>query len=659
MSGYPTPSESTGSRSSSSEHEKQVKRRRVQDDRGRSDVPTPPADTPMAQEGYSMQKFRVGVPPLQILPLETIRIDKDNEVAAAVWAKIPIFKFTCIAGKHITLMGTGTDAFEFAYRTIEGQAPTAEHMTLCVKAEWTDGCSRVWVEAANTIRASLRGNPITSAVRVEFISWQLFRPRFTEPLRHDDPIVNAWPQLRREIHRLLNQSQLVSQNWLAIMVIRRGYIEPETEENNGIEPSEDTSVVLLVIMSYDIDPHQWAPQQREIKRLLVQSGLHFVQVEFERGSNDHLAFPLRPPTKPDRHNHAMTAPYDFKIVLGVDCGPARYFEVDKTGQEIPGPNGTVGGIVLVTKSDGTVKKMAVLNYHVARDLLEGSSFTQGVPDPVHADAPPNSELEFVDRNGMRPNTLDTTKMVLESPSRKKHNYTLQKLKNDIQDLHDLLANTDDPEALQADIKILEDEYNDRKKFFDDGKHILGKLWMASGFTRRTSYNGRLDWALVEFQDDSRIGSNKTPRRDQFPIPSRARGDLIEKNLRGVTTCNDVAARAEVFKIGSRTGLTRGSYEELKIDVNFPTHDRPYGMQSSSEHSFVYKGDTNPQPFCNHGDSGSFFWTGRLHLIGQFHGGPKAETLTEGSLMYATDAEELLKDMNDFAGPEYTITMATD
>ncbi|KAL8657111.1 MAG: hypothetical protein Q9226_002244 [Calogaya cf. arnoldii] len=659
MSGYPNPSESSGSRSSSSEYEFQVKRRRVQDDRGRSDIPTPPPDTPIAQEGYSMQKFRVGVPPLQILPLETIKIDEDNEVVAAVWAEIPIFKWTCTIN-HITLLGTGTDAFEFVYRTVEGQAPTAEHMILCVKAEWTDGCSRVWAAAANTIRASLRGNPITSAVRVEFISWQLFRPRFTEPLRDDDPIVNAWPQLRPEIHRLLNQSQLVSQNWLAIMVIRRGYIQPETEENNGVELTGDTSVVLLVITSYDIDPHQWAPQAHEIKRLLVQSGLHFVQVEFERGSNDHLAFPLLPPTKPDRHNHAMIAPYDFKIVLGVDCGPARYFEVDgQTGQGIPDPNGTVGGIVLVTKSDGTVKKMAVLNYHIARDVLEGSSFTQGVQDPVHADAPPNSELEFVDRNGLRPNARDTTHMLLESPSRKKHNYTLQYLEKEMQECRDDLATTNDPEALQADLKILEDKYNDRKKFFDDGKHILGKLWMASGFTRRTSYNGRLDWALVEFQDDSRIGSNRTPRREQFPIPSLARTDLIEKNLRGVTNCNNVAARAEVFKIGSRTGVTRGSYDKLKTDVNFPAHDRPYGMQSSSEHSFVYKGDTNPQPFCNHEDSGSFFWTGRRDLIAQFHGGPKAETLTEGSLMYATDAEELLKDMNDFAGPEYTITMATD
>ena len=74
------------------------------------------------------------------------------------------------------------------------------------------------------------GNPITSAVRVEFIIWELFGPRFTEPLEEDHPIVDTWPQLRPEIDQLLNKSRFVSQNWPTIMVIRRGYNEPETED---------------------------------------------------------------------------------------------------------------------------------------------------------------------------------------------------------------------------------------------------------------------------------------------------------------------------------------------------------------------------------------------------------------------------------------------
>lgn len=345
----------------------------------------------MALEGYSLQKFRVGLPPLQILPLETTPIPDDNEVAVAVWENWRTFKFTCTV-RGIPLDGVGSEAFEFVYRTVEDQAPAAEHMTLCVKALWSEGCSESWLQAASAIRGTLRGNPITRAVRVEMISWQLTRPRFTEALEDDHPIVGAWPQIQPQIHSILGQSPIVRDSWQTIVVLRRGYITPESEDNWSDEP-DLTSVVLLIVMSYDINPWQWAAQEHGINQLLLQHGLSIVQVEFERGSNYQSVFTLRPPIKQEKTGDVIEGPYDFSIGLGADCGPARYFE-QAPGRPIAGPYGTVGGLVTVTKANGTHKKMAMLNYHVARDVFKGMTFaTAPNGDPVRADVPDNSELD--------------------------------------------------------------------------------------------------------------------------------------------------------------------------------------------------------------------------------------------------------------------------
>ena len=237
----------------------------------------------------------------------------------------------------------------------------------------------------------------------------------------------------------------------------------------------------------------------------------------------------------------------------------------------------------------------------------------------------------------------------------------------MQDLSQSIA--DDRTALNAatdpaDVAVLRarlaenlDEYTDKKLFFDDGKNLLGRVWLASGFTRRTSSNGRLDWALVAFDDAGRIGSNMMPASEDWPIPKKAPVDIAGKKSRGITSCQNITPVDEVFKVGSRTGFTRGEYAGVKFGVKIPAHDEDYGMGTSTEHCFVYEGNQN-RSFANRGDSGAWIWTRGANFVAQLHGGPRAETLAPGTLMYATDAEALLRDMNDMVGPDYTIRMAT-
>ena len=50
-----------------------------------------------------------------------------------------------------------------------------------------------------------------------------------------------------------------------------------------------------------------------------------------------------------------------------------------------------------------------------------------------------------------------------------------------------------------------------KGFYAGGNHKFGTVYAASGCTRRTPSNGRLDWALVKPLDDTRIGRNTYTR----------------------------------------------------------------------------------------------------------------------------------------------------
>ena len=95
-----------------------------------------------------------------------------------------------------------------------------------------------------------------------------------------------------------------------------------------------------------------------------------VKLENERGSNQTSTFPLRPPIKLDTTKSIIIgSPYSFSIGLTGDYELAKYFEL-VAGKPIAGPDGTVGGIMIVTKSDG-MEKMALLNYHDVGDVFEG------------------------------------------------------------------------------------------------------------------------------------------------------------------------------------------------------------------------------------------------------------------------------------------------
>ncbi|KAL8828359.1 MAG: hypothetical protein Q9170_006638 [Blastenia crenularia] len=187
---------------------------------------------------------------------------------------------------------------------------------------------------------------------------------------------------------------------------------------------------------------------------------------------------------------------------------------------------------------------------------------------------------LIDRRGMTIESIDTSTRLLESPSRRKHNHTMHDLVEGIHEARERLNIFTKPELkhkCHAKIIALQQEYNGKQDFFGAGRHMLGKPWLSSGYSCRTDHNGRLDWALIELDND-RIGSNRIPPEEAWPRPNSA--PIVSGRLvKGIALYMDVTARLGVYKIGPQKDLSVVKYSSLSSGV-LTTDDQRLELQIS-------------------------------------------------------------------------------
>ena len=205
------------------------------------------------------------------------------------------------------------------------------------------------------------------------------------------------------------------------------------------------------------------------------------------------------------------------------------------------------------------------------------------------------------------------------------------------------------------LNVFEGRSISTKIFFDKDKNTFGKLWAASGFSRRTRANSKLDWALIEFTRPSRLGTNTVPPPERWPKPELALSTLAGKTLRGVGSCDLDVDRKRVFKMGARTGLTYGKFNRLSHDVSWLV-DGESERRKSVEFLFVSKGE---QPFSLPGDSGALVFSRDRKFVGLVWGGPRNEQIVNSYPTFVTDAQALLKDMNDQLSGRYVLELAEE
>ena len=259
----------------------------------------------------------------------------------------------------------------------------------------------------------------------------------------------------------------------------------------------------------------------------------------------------------------------------------------------------------------------------------------------------------LDRNGMEPDFAKRDAMDLESPSRRKHNFTMHHFQNKLVRARQRFGLAD------PDVLRLQSRLDQKKTFFEEGKHLFGRPWAASGYGRRTNANGRLDWALIEFTKPNRLGKNTMPSRDEWPVPrSEAPIELVGQLLKGVSSCEDPFWRRKVYKKGAGTGLTKGKTNCIKDSVRMKSVDDRLNMGVSFEHVFIshwYQDNA----FAVAGDSGAMMFTNTGKFIGLVWGGPTGDLMKSATEIYVTDAATLLEDLNAHFQGKYRFELCED
>ena len=300
------------------------------------------------------------------------------------------------------------------------------------------------------------------------------------------------------------------------------------------------------------------------------------------------------------------------------------------------------------------------NTAAGRDILENTSSSV-------VDAPePGSDLEGFDKAGYGPKNQAKNECLLESPSRNKHNHTIAVLTKDIQERQELLqpgVGTMSPAqtyAVRQEITRLTASLTRNMAFFVSDRHEMGKLWVASGYCRRSHTNGRLDYALLDISAD-RQGVNKLPsletwrqKYDDQYCPS-----VSSSLLKGPPdySIRDIPSRPDaiVYKLGALSGHTAGVFSEYKTTCKV-ADDAHMQKGLSSEYVFVgceqksgggggssSSNNGKAHVFADRGDSGSVVFDKEGNLIGLLFTGQRPQNHSKGYTL-VTPIEDIINDL---------------
>ncbi|KAM0803699.1 hypothetical protein BDR22DRAFT_839649, partial [Usnea florida] len=239
--------------------------------------------------------------------------------------------------------------------------------------------------------------------------------------------------------------------------------------------------------------------------------------------------------------------------------------------------------------------------------------------------------------------FDRRKMTFESPSRRKHNFTIQYHDEQIQSRRSRSVSEAKRQLLDDLIADHERRRAQKVQFFDEERHKYGQLWMCSGLQQRTKSNGRLDIALIDVRS-TRMGDNTVPDVSAWPVdlaPTVACGKL----LHGLESCKEGVNLGPVFKVGSATRTTSGQFSGIKSDVRMEWDKRLGIKKHSTEYCFITRVAV---PFPSHGDSGSFLFGELGSWVGAAFGGSTKAGVRE-VLNYVMDAQDILDWINEMRG----------
>jgi len=632
---------------------------------------TEPSASDSSDEGtflISNIKFRVGAPPPQPLP-----VTSGTSVACKLVRDTLGTSLESQATRIALAEGVEPLSVELVARFVPGSTSDDSdgNATILIVARWNESSPPIWEKIVRGCKkfadASTRSEDLQVTVNVEMVAEELTLSKYISPVPSNeltDGLARDWPVITAKALDILDAYPATESRVTSISLFKLGFSR-DFDKN---------PLTVYISVDYESEESKWPPVVGEIQQLLHRypHNLH-LHLEHNTSSEFYPEFPLiEVAAEGEEKERKIDLGYDpyrkyKKLVdLGDDIGAGRYLKLShstsasKDSDTLRNPLiGTLGcWIEIKTIKEPQWTKYALTNYHVVRPAFDGFQLGTDKNDKAHIIPPiKNSELWAVDLKGMGP-SFNSNKADMEHPTRTKHCFAVQVITQDIEDK--------DP-----DTPNLREHLNGILSFFDNGEQQLGSIYCASGYTRRTAHNGRLDWALIKpiGKGVHRIGKNALPGRDDWVkkgyVTSRpkAMGNLKQPPALGLRSLKNAAP---VFKLGTTTGPTAGLFSQLKgkvkiredahVETYMESKDRPY---LSDE--FQYLGFPNPAEHwvAKRGDSGAAVFDGNGAAVGLLFRGHMANE-AQSSYAYITPIEDVFADIKAFSKQQITdIRIAED
>ncbi|KAK3187338.1 hypothetical protein K4F52_003970 [Lecanicillium sp. MT-2017a] len=595
-------------------------------------------DTARGTFGISDALYRVGVPPLRPLPLETsyradnvFQMDQEikesiEKLAKRVLLEIPNVSFDELDDHHTSV--------DLATRSIPG-VEGSDVLTLFIVSPWQRDSPRQWHHVVSRIKTLVDDmlddrHMYDTVLAVEMIASQLVQPMSTSPVLDRPDLDTNWETIRDSISRLLDSDQVAKDTWTSISLFNYGRSDCLDESGMVTFPSLPT---VFITFSYECPDIAWPGIHSRITAYLDSTDYQ-LQLHLEHDYSQLEAFQLLPHAtvgQPSYANLRFHKPYPDKIGLGADICASQHLVAEEDGSQVSPSIGTLGCLVEVKMMDTAQwQTFGLTNYHVIRPAITGFRRTKnGVGRPRES-----SPLYRADHQGFLP--TDAPSVLVESPSRPKHSFTISSL--EAERLH-VIENGDSASEI-------DDEKAARVSFFDQYRHIIGPAWAGSGFAFRTKDGALLDWALVQV-DEQRIGTNSLPDKtqwaDPFYPPTRTQG----AQLRQVASAHEIIHSGKRFKCGAMsngTTGTRGYHRPLVRCVEWKYMCTEENYPAATETAFF---GAAGGVFAMPGDSGSIAYTADGRALGMIYSGIRPQNKRGDACTYVTPLEDVFTHIKSF------------
>lgn len=518
--------------------------------------------------------------------------------------------------------------------------------TIIIQSDWDSSSSYTWPTAVKDIFSALaRLDGRLPSLEVEIIATDLTRPVHVHPVDDDGELATAWNgRLFKQVTDTLDMFPATKNMVNGLAVSRFGFYY-EAKKN---------PITVYIAVDRRSNETRW-PEVIDALQAPLSTFRHHIKVWIEHNDWEFPVFDLNvgQPSSDQDPRESDEEDYRQKVNLGDEIGMGLYTPcVD--GRTRTSGFGTVGCYVEL-KRGGEWRTFALTNYHVVRALFGGFELELAEGKPALSKVVrQDTALYKADHEGVRPEQGQQLP-VIEHPSRKTHIRIMGNLQGDIE--------TEKAERPGGPVqKELEEQYQSKKRFFDEEHHKFGHLWAASGFARRSAAGHRMDWALIAPAAD-RIGTNSLPSKATWRQWNRGRlrpsMPDTHTHLRGPSpeaTLERTKGNTIMFKMGAGSGPTTAQYSNCKGCLG---EGRYVGdKHQADEHLFVpckAIGGRDGLSLATAGDSGAVVYNDEGKVVGLIFRGLTPQQYAKGSktfpYTYVTPIEDVLADIMAFTGAD--------